>query len=137
MSDNKSIKNKNEIPLLFRNLKKKFGNNIKGPFRKEIQNYQATTTPLFLDDIAEFFKKRYPTKLAAITAWENGDQITIAYHYINQGNLVEKDSKITIFAFIEEKNKKIPSIIQHFPMARVFEKEITEQYKIVFTQKDS
>jgi len=120
------------LPLLLMNLKKVFGQNIKGPVSQREREYKATLKPGFMFDAAKFLNLRGVTKLAAIQAWETEKNIDIAYHFISQIGKEILDSKITIISFLPKNKREIGSIKKLFPNAHQFEKEIELDFDIIF-----
>ena len=125
-------KNDSKLPLLLSNLKKAFGENIKGPIVKRVREYQASVKKSFIIDIVKFLSFRGVTKLSSITAWETEKNITIAYHFITQLGNEFLDSKITIITFVSKNVRKIKSIKNIFPIARIHEEDIEKDLKITF-----
>ncbi len=126
---------KNHLPLLLRNLKKAFDQNIQGPIIQKERQYQATTKSNFLFDVVNFLSIRGVDKLAAINAWNDKDEIKLAYHFIARIGPEMLDSKITIITFIPNKEKNIHSIKRLYKNARIFEEEIISHFEINFIEK--
>ena len=122
------------LPLILKNLKKVFGQNIKGPIVQREREYKATLKPGFLQDVVKFLNLRGVTKLAAIHCWETENNIDIAYHFIVPLGKENLDSKITIIAFLTKNNREIISIKKLYPNAHQFEKEIAQEFSIIFKE---
>ncbi len=120
------------LPLLFENIKKVFGQNIKGPVSQREREYKATLKPGFMFDVAKFLNLRGVKKLAAIQAWESEKNIDIAYHFISQIGKENLDTKITIIAFLPKNKREIGSIHKLYQNALQFEKEIASDFRVVF-----
>lgn len=127
-------KEKLELPTLLKNLKKVFGNNIKGPITQNEREYIATTKHSFISDISRFFSNRGVSRLAAISSWENDQEISIAYHFIAAIGKESLDSKITITTFVPKESSEIISIREHYPVARVFEEEIKIKFNLTYKE---
>lgn len=123
-----------ELPTLLKNLKKVFGNNIKGPIPQSERVYMATMKHSFISDVARFFSNRGVTRLAAISSWDNDQEITIAYHFIATIGKEALDSKITITTFVPKDSYEIISIREHYPSARTFEDEIKEKFNLTYKE---
>ncbi len=120
------------LPLLLENLKKVFGQNIKGPVSQREREYKATLKPGFMFDVAKFLNLRGVKKLAAIQAWESEKNIDVAYHFISQIGKENLDSKITIISFLPKNKREIGSIKKLYPNALQFEKEIALEFNVAF-----
>lgn len=125
----------NHLPLLLRNLKKAFDQNIQGPIFQQERQYRATAKSNFLYDIAKFLSIRGVDKLAAIIAWNGSNEIKLAYHFIAKIGTEMLDSKITIITFLPNNKKSIYSLKKLFNNARIFEEEITNQFDVNFKEK--
>jgi len=125
-------KEKQELPTLLKNLKKVFGNNIKGPIIQNEREFMATIKHSFVLDIARFFSNRGVTKLAAISSWENDQDISIAYHFIATIGKESLDSKITITTYVSKETSEMISISEYYPSARIFEEEIKENFSFTY-----
>jgi len=102
-----AINEKQELPALLKNLKKIFGNNIKGPISQGEREYMASIKHSYVLDIARFFSNRGVTRLAAISSWDN-----------NQ----------------EKEASEIISIREFYPSARIFEDEIKEKFNLSYKE---
>ena len=123
------------LPILLKNLKKVFGQNITGPVAQREREYKATFKPGYLLDVVKFLNLRGVTKLAAIHCWETENNIDIAYHFIVPLGKENLDSKITIIAFLSKAKREIASIKKLYPNAHQFEKEIAQEFSIVFKEQ--
>ncbi|MFX1537450.1 MAG: NADH-quinone oxidoreductase subunit C, partial [Promethearchaeota archaeon] len=119
-------------PLLLRNLKKFFRDNIRGPIKKREREYQASIKAPFLLDVAKFLSFRGVKRLSAITAWKTEREIAIAYHFVAQLGKEFLDSKITIIALVPKNERKIKSLQGIYSIARIFEKDLEPSFKITF-----
>ncbi|HUT82440.1 MAG TPA: hypothetical protein VMZ29_14660 [Candidatus Bathyarchaeia archaeon] len=124
-----------QLPLLLRNLKKAFGNNIQGPLEYREKEFSATTKAVFIPDVVKFLANRGIRKLAAIYAWETEKDIKISYHFIAKIGNEFSDSKITIITFLPLNERSIFSIKKIFQNARIFEEDITKNLAIEFLDK--
>ena len=124
---------KKELPLLLKNLKKVFGQNIKGPITQREREYKATLKPGFLFDVAKFLNLRGVIKLAAIHSWETENNIDVAYHFIVPIGKENLESTITIIALLTKKKLELKSIKKLFPNAALFEQEIAKNFEIKFS----
>ena len=115
-------------------MKKIFGNNIKGPITQGEREYIASVKHTYILDIARFFSNRGVTRLAAISSWDNDQEITIAYHFIATIGKAALDSKITITSFLSKESPEIISIREFYPTARIFEEEIKEKFSLSFKE---
>lgn len=131
ITPSKNVETKS-LPLLLENLKKVFGQNIKGPVSQREREYKATLKPGFMFDVAKFLNLRGVGKLAAIQAWESEKNIDIAYHFISQIGKENLDSKITIISFLPKNKREIGSIKKLYKNALQFEKEIELDFKVIF-----
>lgn len=125
---------KQELPTLLKNLKKIFGKNIKGPILQNDREYMTTTKHSFISDIARFFSNRGVSRLAAISSWDNDQEISIAYHFIANIGKESLDSKITITTFVPKESSEIISIREFYPAARTFEDEIKEKFNLTYKE---
>ncbi len=123
----------NSLPLLLKNLKKAFKNNIQGPIKHFEREYQATTKKEFLKDIVKFLSNRGVKKLAGITAWKSNNELRIAYHFVAKIGSDFLDTKISIIIFTQLENAEIDSIIDIFQTARIFEEEIKQDFQVEFS----
>ncbi|MHA1739017.1 MAG: NADH-quinone oxidoreductase subunit C [Candidatus Heimdallarchaeota archaeon] len=129
-----AINEKQELPALLKNLKKIFGNNIKGPISQGEREYMASIKHSYVLDIARFFSNRGVTRLAAISSWDNNQEISIAYHFIATIGKAALDSKITITSFLPKEASEIISIREFYPSARIFEDEIKEKFNLSYKE---
>lgn len=129
----KTVDTKN-LPLLLKNLKKVFGQNIKGPVSQREREYKVTLKPGFMYDVAKFLNLRGVIKLAAIQAWETENNIDIAYHFIAQIGKEILDSKITIISLLPKNKRETSSIKKLYPNAHQFEKEIEIDFEVIFKE---
>jgi Ni,Fe-hydrogenase III component G len=123
-----------ELPTLLKNMKKIFGSNIKGPITQGEREYMASIKHSYILDIARFFSNRGVTRLAAISSWENNQEISIAYHFIATIGKVDLDSKITIMSFLPKESSEIVSIREFYPAARNFEEEILKKFNLSYKE---
>ena len=124
---------KQELPMLLRNMKKFFGENITGPIRKSRRSYQVTVKPVFLKDLVDFLALRGMTKLAAITPWETEQELKIAYHFIGQIGTEGLESQIMVITFLKkDEERKLKSIQKNYSFAITYEKELEREHNITF-----
>jgi Ni,Fe-hydrogenase III component G len=121
-----------QLPLILRNMKKTFGQNIQGPITNREREYQATTKPVFIYDLINFMSVRGVNKLAAIHAWVSDDKLKLAYHFVFNIGTQMLDSKLTVVVISAKDEKSLKSIKKLFPNAGVFEEEITKSYGVQF-----
>ncbi|MBN1327932.1 MAG: hypothetical protein JXA54_00540 [Candidatus Heimdallarchaeota archaeon] len=124
-----------QLPLLLKNLKKTFGNNLQGPLEYREKEFSASTKSIFIPDIVKFLANRGIRKLAAIYAWETEKEIKLSYHFIAKIGNDFSDSKITIITFLPLNERSIISIKKIFQNARIFEEDITKSIAIEFIEK--
>ncbi|MFW9924164.1 MAG: NADH-quinone oxidoreductase subunit C [Candidatus Thorarchaeota archaeon] len=123
---------KTELPLLFKNFKKTFGENVKGPVGNESNEYKVTFKAGFLLDAVKFLYLRGITHLAAIHYWETENNINFAYHFIAKIGKEHLDSKITLIVYLPKVKKSIKSISKYYANAGFFENEIHQKFEVEF-----
>jgi len=127
-----SQKMERNLPLLLKNMKKAFGQNIKGPVFQREREFKASIKYNFLSDLVKFLFIRGVEKLAAINTWETENNFDLAYHFITPIGKDYLDTKITIIVLLPKDVKEIKSIKKQYPNAGIFESEIQINLGIIF-----
>ena len=120
------------LPLILKNMKKAFGQNIIGPVFQNEREFKASIKYNFLSDIIKFLYIRGVEKLAAINAWETENNFTLAYHFISPIGKDFLDTKITIMILLPKNIKVLKSIKKQYPNAGIFEADIQTDLDIKF-----
>jgi Ni,Fe-hydrogenase III component G len=137
IENRKTIKNSDKsLPLLLRNLKKVFKDKMTGPIKKDKYNYQLAIGPTILKDVIDFLQKRRINHLTGIIAWKSKNEIKLSYQLAGIIGNKFKESEIAIICRLKNNRQKIATITDLFPIATIFEGEITEKYQIIFSRKE-
>jgi NADH:ubiquinone oxidoreductase subunit C len=121
-----NVNQETKLPQVFVNLKKILGRNISGPISQREREFHASTKTQYMQQIAKFLSLRGVKRLAGIHAWKSEDTIKIAYHFIGKIGQDFFDSSLTVLVVLDNK-KEVPSIVEWYPNARVFEEDICSQ----------
>ena len=82
-------------------------------------------------DVLEFLKSKGYEHLTTITGHDVGDSIKLIYHLINIESSVPNET-LNVVTFVDKKSNLAPTIVDIYPNALVYEREVYDLLGIKF-----